>query len=59
MGGAIDCCVDDSRNSQSHFCVGIWLVLCRCPHGDALIYLSVTRSPSDWREPESVGTTAA
>jgi hypothetical protein len=26
--------VDDSRNSQSHFRVGIWLVLCRCSHGD-------------------------
>ena len=25
----------------------------------ALIYLLVTRSPSDWREPESMGTTAA
>jgi hypothetical protein len=30
----IDCCVDDCRNSQSHFRVGIWLVLCRCSHGD-------------------------
>jgi hypothetical protein len=24
--------VDDCRNSQSHFCVGIWLVLCRRSH---------------------------
>src|SRR5713101_2656325 len=42
---AIDCCVDDCRNSQPHFRVGIWLVLCRCSHGDgAVIYLSLTRT---------------
>ena len=35
IGSAIDCCVDDSRTSQPHFRVGIWLVLCRCSHGDA------------------------
>ena len=35
IGSAIDCCVDDWRNSQPHFRVGIWLVLCRCSHGDA------------------------
>jgi hypothetical protein len=34
IGSGIDCCVDDCRNSQSHFRVGIWLVLCRCSHGD-------------------------
>jgi hypothetical protein len=34
IGSGVDCCVDDSRNSQSHFRVGIWLVLCRCSHGD-------------------------
>ena len=34
IGSGIDCCVDDSCNSQSHFRVGIWLVLCRCSHGD-------------------------
>ena len=31
----IDCSVDDCRNSQPHFRVGIWLVLYRCSHGDA------------------------
>ena len=35
IGSGIDCCVDDCRNSQSHFRVGIWPVLCRCSHGDA------------------------
>src|SRR6202030_3719356 len=35
IGSAIDGCVDDWRNSQPHFRVGIWLVLCRCSHGDA------------------------
>jgi hypothetical protein len=34
IGSNIGCCVDDCRNSQSHFRVGIWLVLCRCSHGD-------------------------
>ena len=34
IGSGIGCCVDDCRNSQSHFRVGIWLVLCRCSHGD-------------------------
>ena len=34
IGSGIDYCVDDCRNSQSHFRVGIWLVLCRCSHGD-------------------------
>jgi len=35
IGSGIDYCVDDCRNSQSHFRVGIWLVLFRCSHGDA------------------------
>ena len=35
IGSGIGCCVDDSSNSQSHFRVGIWPVLCRCSHGDA------------------------
>jgi hypothetical protein len=35
IGSGIDCWVDDCRSPQSHFCVGIWLVLCRCSHGDA------------------------
>ena len=34
IGSGIDCFVDDCRNSQSHFRVGIWLVLCRRSHGD-------------------------
>jgi hypothetical protein len=34
IGSEIDRCLDDCRNSQSHFRVGIWLVLCRCSHGD-------------------------
>jgi hypothetical protein len=34
IGSDIDCCVDDCRNSQSHFRLGIWLVLCRCSHAD-------------------------
>src|SRR5882672_6885974 len=33
IGSRIDCCMDDCRNSQSHFRVGLWLVLCRCSHG--------------------------
>src|SRR5712675_409707 len=35
IGSTTDRSVDDSRNSQSHFRVGIWLVLCRRSHGDA------------------------
>ena len=35
IGSGIDCCVDDCRNSQSHFRVGIWPVLCRCSHSNA------------------------
>src|SRR6202049_5071182 len=35
LGAGFDCCVDDRHNSQSHFRVGIWLVLCRCSDGDA------------------------
>jgi hypothetical protein len=35
IGSGIDCCVDDCHNFQSHFCVGIWPVFCRCSHGDA------------------------
>ena len=34
IGSGIDCCLDECRNSQSHFRVGIWLVLCRRSHGD-------------------------
>ncbi len=34
MGSGIDRSMDDARNSQPHFRVGIWLVLCRCSHGD-------------------------
>jgi len=34
IGSGIDRCVDDCRNSQSHFRVGIWVVLCRCSPGD-------------------------
>src|SRR5882762_3269378 len=42
IGSAIDGYVDDSRNSQPHFRVGIWFVLCRCSHGDAAgCYLSL------------------
>ncbi len=34
IGSGIDCCVDDCGNSQSHFRVGIWLVLYRCSRVD-------------------------
>jgi len=35
IGSRTDCCVYDCRTSQSHFRLGIWLVLCRCSHADA------------------------
>jgi hypothetical protein len=34
-GSGIDCYVDDSRNSQSHFRSGIWPILCRRSPGNA------------------------
>lgn len=34
IGRGIDCWMDECRNPQSHFRVGIWLVLCRCSHVD-------------------------
>jgi len=59
--GADDCCVDDCRNSQSHFRVGIWLVLV-----DALMvmvlavsYLLLARWHSIEANPKAWRTTAA
>ena len=51
IGGEIGHCVDDRHNSQSHFRVGIWCVLCRCSRVDgAGFHLSLADTqalPSD------------
>ncbi len=34
LGAGLNCGVEGCRKSQSYVRVGIWLVLCRCSHGD-------------------------